>query len=244
MPENVNNLDNIDKFVYFNDITDIVSSEVAEHIKTIGYTPISVDVDIDLIDLTSEESFNNYLEPYKNNLIGAVLSNPPVTLMRGGIENTTDEMWQNARDIFIAPIFNITQVIGKIFMQNQKGSIIYLNSIHAEKPIGNGFLYTACCAAVQGLCRESALIYGNKNVGCYNVMRGIVEGEEEFFASEYSSIHHSPELRFPKERLPSKKSLNELCAFLLSGSAYILNGSDLQADEGFRLYYGKSGYYK
>ncbi|MCL2773129.1 MAG: SDR family oxidoreductase [Oscillospiraceae bacterium] len=219
-----------EKFVYFNNTSDIVASEIAEYIKTIGYTPITGGGDID------------FFEPYKDGLVGAVLANPPV--MHGEIESTTDEMWNNARESFVVPMLNITQVVGEIFMQNKKGSIIYLNSIHAEKPIGNGFLYTMGCAAVQMLCREAALIYGSYNVGCYNVMRGIVEGEESYFASEYSPIHHSSELRFPKEKLPSAKSLNELCAFLLSGGAYILNGTDLQADEGFRLYYGKSGYYK
>jgi NADP-dependent 3-hydroxy acid dehydrogenase YdfG len=163
--------------------------------------------------------------------------------VRGGIEDTTDEMWKNSRDNFVVPMLNITQVVGKILMQNQKGSIIYLNSIHAEKPIGNGFLYSTGCAAVQALCREAALIYGSRSVGCYNVMRGIIEGEELYFTSDYSSIHHNSELRFPKERMPAATALNELCAFLLGDGAYILNGSDLNADEGFRLFYGKSGYY-
>jgi len=207
---------------------------IAKYIKTIGYTPIFSD-NIDI---------NDFLEPYKDNLVGAILANPPVTSMRGGIEDTTDEMWANARNLFVATILNATQAVGKILMQNQKGSIIFLNSIHAEKPVGNGFLYTLGCAAVQALCREAALIYGSFNVGSYNIMRGIVEGEEEYFASDYSSIHHNSELRFPKERLPFADSLNELCSFLLSGNAYILNGTDLYADEGFRLYYGKSGYYK
>ena len=216
------------KFVYFNNVSDIVASEVSEYIKTIGYTPVT-GIDI---------------EPYKENLIGAVLANPPVSLMRGGVEDTTDEMWKNARDIFPVSMLNITQVIGKILIQNKKGCIIYLNSIHAEKPVGCGFLYTMGCAAVQALCREAALIYGSYNVGCYNIMRGIAEGEEAYFTSEYSSIYHNGELRFPLERVPPASSLNELCAFLLSGGAYILNGTDLYADEGFRLYYGKSGYYK
>ena len=226
-----------EKFVYFNDIKERVSSEVAEHIKTIGYTPVYGD-----IDLTSEGSVNNFLEPYKDNLVGAILANPPA--IRGSIENTDDEMWIKSREIFAVPLFNITQAAGKIFMQNKKGSIIYLNSVHAEKPAGDGFLYTMGCAAVQALCREAALIYGSHNVGCYNIMRGIVEGEENCFASDYSPVHHNNELRFPKERVPPKDSLNELCAFLLSGGAYILNGTDLQADEGFTLYYGKSSYYK
>jgi len=219
-----------EKFVYFNNITDIVSAEVAEYIKTTGYIPVFGENDLEQSE-------------YQENLIGAVLANPPVSLMRGGIEDTTDEMWINARDIFVAPILNITQKIGKIFMKNRKGSIIYLNSIHAEKPIGSGFLYTMGCAAVQALCREAALIFGSFNVGCYNIMRGIVEGEEKYFTRDYSSIHHNGDLRFPQERVPAKTSLNELCAFLLSGNAYILNGADLQADEGFRLFYGKSGHY-
>lgn len=231
----------MDKFVFFNSAADIVSAEVAEYIKTTGYTPVIADSDV---DLTSNNSVNSLLEPYKDNLAGAVLSNPHVTLIRGGIEDATDEKWKNARDIFAVPMLNITQIVGKILSQNKKGSIIYLNSVHAEKPVGNGFLYTAGCAAVQALCREAALIYGSSNVGCYNIMRGIVEGEETYFTSDYSPVYHNSEIRFPKEKLPSANSLNKLCSFLLSGGAYILNGTDLHADEGFRLYYGKSGYYK
>ena len=226
--------DKTEKYIFFNNTTDIVSSEVVQYIKTIGYTPLVCDDNI---------SLNDFLEPYSDNLAGAILANPHVDLMYGGIENITDDMWNNARDSFAVPMLNITQVVGKILAQNKKGSIIYLNSIHAEKPVGGGFLYTAGCAAVQALCREAALIYGGDNVGCYNIMRGIVEGEENYFTSDYSPIHHNSEIRFPKEKIPPANSLNELCAFLLSGGVYILNGTDLHADEGFALYYGKSGYY-
>ncbi|MCL2160094.1 MAG: SDR family oxidoreductase [Oscillospiraceae bacterium] len=228
------------KFVYFNATADIVSAEIAEHLKKIGYAPVfSVG-----IDLASAVELGDFFEPYKNDLVGAVLANPPIDIMRGDIENTGDETWNIARDSFAVPMLNMTQVVGKILSEKKGGNIIYLNSIHAEKPIGSGFLYTTGCAAVQMLCREAALIYGSYNVGCYNVMRGIVEGEESFFASDYSPIHHNPNLRFPKEKLPPADAINELCAFLLGGGAYILNGADLHADEGFGLYFGKSGYYK
>ena len=215
-----------DKFVYFDSETDIVASEVAGHIRGLGYEPVMGDI-----------------ERYHDGLVGAVLANPPVGAIRGGIEGTSDEMWAAARDSFAAPMLELTQTVGGILSRNGRGSIIYLNSIHAEKPLGDGFLYSMGCAAVQALCREAALIYGSFGVGCYNIMRGIVEGEEGWFASDYSPVHHNSELRFPKGRVPPTDSLNELCAFLLGGGAYILNGSDLQADEGFAMYYGKSGYY-
>jgi len=219
--------DKTEKFVYFSDMADIVSAEVAGHIEAAGYTPFSGD--IGAVD--------------GDNLAGAILANPPVGGMRGTIEGTGDGLWAEARDMFAAPMLEITQAAGEILSRNKRGSIIYLNSIHAEKPVGGGFLYTMGCAAVQALCREAALIYGSFGVGCYNIMRGIVAGEAGYFASNYSPIHHNSELRFPQERLPPADSLNELCAFLLGGGAYILNGADLHADEGFALYYGKSNYY-
>lgn len=231
----------MNKYIFFNNREDIVSAEVAEYIKTIGYTPVFRDP---CVDMTSAQSFGEFLSPYKNELIGAILANPPI--IYGEIETADDEMWNSARDGFAASMLNATQILGKILAGNylcggnNGGSIIYLNSIHADKPLGNGFLYTLGCAAVQMLCREAALAYGIHNVGCFNVMRGVVEGEESYYTSEYSSLYHNGELRFPKEKMPSAKSLNELCAYLLGGGAYILNGSDLHADEGFRLYYGKS----
>ena len=223
-----------EKLVYFNDLKDIVAAEVAEHIKSIGYMPISC----------GAGELENYLEDNKEELVGAVLANPQVNLMRVNIEEASDDDWREARDIFAAPMLELTQIIGKILAENKRGSIIYLNSVHAEKPVGGAFLYTIGCAAVQALCREAALIYGSSGVGCYNIMRGIVEGEADYFASDYSPVHHNSELRFPQERLPVAASLNELCAFLLSGGAYILNGADLQADEGYTLHYRKSNYYK
>ena len=226
---------NKNKFVFFNNNSDRVSCEVAEYIKTLGYTPVFIDNSVDLI---SEQAVNDFLEPYKGELVGAVLANP--AMIHGEIEYTTDEMWNSARDIFAVAMINLTQIAGKILSQNKTGSIIYLNSIHADKPLGNGFLYSMGCAATQMLCKEAAIIYGASGVGCYNIMRGIVEGEESCFTSEYSSLYHNAELRFPQEKIPSAQSLNELCAFLLSGGGYILNGTDLHADEGFRLYYGKS----
>ena len=225
----------MDKFVFISNIGDKVATEVAAYIKTLGYTPFTCGPET---NAASPEAFAAFIKPYKDNFHGAIFTNPPI--IRSEIETATDEMWVLAREGFVVSMLNMAQVICDIFADKNFGRIIYLNSIHAEKPLGEGFLYTMGCAAAQSLSRETALVYGDKNVASFCVMRGIVEGEEGYFASEYSSIYHNSQYRFPKERIPKADSLNEFCAFLLGDGSYILNGAEIRADEGFVMFQGKS----
>ena len=223
------------KYVFFSDGTSSVVKSIAAHLADQGYSPIlnGIDVSIPLLDKTA---LSAYLANLGEDFCGAVFDNPAP--IRASIEDATDEQWSKARDEFAAPALAFTQCAGDALSALGRGGVVYLNSIHAEKPIGEGFLHTVCCAAVQMLCREAAIRYGKSRVGFYNVMRGILQGEEDLFASEYTAIHHNAHYRFPSEDVPPQQSLDELVAFLLTPAAYILNGTDMHADEGFRLYFG------
>lgn len=132
--------------------------------------------------------------------------------------------------------FCVTKVFCNILREKQQGAIIYLNSIHAEKPVGKGMLFSMGCGAVQMLCREVNQDYGRQGVNCYFVQQGIGEGEDECI-SDVSPIYCGVDLRYPARKIPPRDQLNGLLAFLLTDAAAPLSGSDLRADNGMTMYY-------
>ena len=53
--------------------------------------------------------------------------------------------------------FMLTQAAGEVMKNQKSGSIVYISSIHAEKPAGSSFAYSMAKAAVRMLCKETAI---------------------------------------------------------------------------------------
>ncbi|MBQ8313465.1 MAG: SDR family oxidoreductase [Clostridia bacterium] len=165
----------------------------------------------------------------------AVIHPAPEKIL-GGIDQLTEDDWRRARDEGPVAAFCVTKVFCNILREKQQGAIIYLNSIHAEKPVGKGMLFSMGCGAVQMLCREINQDYGRQGVNCYFVQQGIGEGEEGCI-SDASPLYCGVDLRYPARKIPPKDHLNGLLAFLLTDAAAPLSGSDLRADGGMTMYY-------
>jgi glucose 1-dehydrogenase len=186
------------------------------------------------LDLTDFERLSGFLSGI-GHLHGVIIPAPPQR--RISIEEAGDPDWdEGMREGALSSII-LTHAAGEIMSKNGCGSLIYLGSIHAEKPTGCSFIYSTACSAVQMLCREAALDYGSMGVNCFYIQRGIME-HDLYHKSKYSNIYSRPECRYPKKRIPPPDSLNGLIYFLLSDNAAPLNGSDLRADEGYVMYYG------
>ena len=132
----------------------------------------------------------------------------------------------------------VTKVFGGIFREKKAGTLIYLNSFHAEKPVGYGFLFSAGCGAVQMLAREVNQDYGTSGVRSFFIQRGITPSDPDG-RSDLSPIYYGVDLRYPERHMPQRGYLNALIAFLLTPGAAPLSGSDLRADGGMSMYYGE-----
>ena len=128
------------------------------------------------------------------------------------------------------------KVFGGLFREKKQGSIIFLNSIHAEKPVGKGLLYSTGCGAVDMLSKEAMQDYGPHGVNIYFVERGILEDDPG--KSEVSALYYSVDLRYPVRQIPAPSYLNELLAFLLTPGARPLAGNPIHAEEGLLGFYG------
>lgn len=217
-------------------LTDARSPEAGatgEYLRSRGYNVYENDPDtqVSLYDEAALARLALELPPLK----GVIHPAPP--RLYAACETATDDMWARARDEGVMAAWAVTKVMAEKLIKDGGGSIIYLGSIHAEKPLGEGFLYSMGCAAAQMLCREASQIYAERGVSCFYVQRGPL-AHEEAGRKDKSSVYFGTDMRYPKRQIPENDYLGGLIAFLLSDASWPLNGSDLKADGGMTMYYG------
>ncbi len=200
-------------------------------LKDRGFQVVTVPEDLCLWD---ENALHSFIEPWASSLIGVI--HPAPERILGSVEQVSEEQWDRALNEGPLAAWCVTKVCCGIMKENGGGSMIYLNSIHAEKPVGNGALFSMGCGAVQMLAREATQDYGQFNVRIFFLQKGITKTDPDC-KSPVSSIYYGTDLRYPLRELPREGHLNGLIAFLLTPEAAPLSGSDLRADGGMILYY-------
>ncbi|MBR2264539.1 MAG: SDR family NAD(P)-dependent oxidoreductase [Firmicutes bacterium] len=218
------------KTVIMTDLRTRAAQEAAEYLKMQGYAVQIVPEDIPLWD---EAALSAWAEPFRDALIGVIHPAPPVQTC--GILEITPEAWDRAALEGPVAALIVTKVFCGIFRKKRQGAMIYLNSIHAEKPVGKGYLYSLGCGAVEMLAKEACQDYGADRVGVYFVERGILP--EDQGQSDVSALYFNPQYRYPDQKMPEESYLNGLLAFLLTPAALPLSGSPLQADAGMVGFY-------
>lgn len=212
------------------------AAEAAEFLRAQGYDVCLHDPDgPDGIHLWDESALRALSDRLKGRLVGVIHPAPPRIL--ASILEATDEQWVQARNEGVLSAWAVTKVFAERMAQEGGGAMIYLGSIHAEKPVGGGFLYSLGCGATQMLCREASQDYGTRNVRCMYVQAGIREGDQGGVTGA-TNLYHGVPLRYPQRKYPEEGYLNAMLAFLLTPEAWPLNGADLRADGGMTMFYG------
>ncbi len=217
--------------VIFTDSRMAEAREAQSALKDLGYQVITVPEELCLWD---ENALRAFAEPYADSLLGVV--HPAPDRILGSIESVSEEQWNRAVNEGPMAAWCATKVFCGLMKDHGGGSFIYLNSIHAEKPVGNGALFSMGCGAVQMLAREANQDYAQFNVRIYFVQKGITRTDPDS-KSNVSAVYFGADLRYPQRELPRDGHLNGLIAFLLSPEAAPLSGADLRADGGMTMYY-------
>ncbi len=231
------------KTIFISDNREPAAVLAAEYLHESGYHVILNDLggkkasvcENSSLDVTDYAVLHRYFSSFSPDFYGIIIPAPPVHIV--SIETADEAIWETSMRAGALSSMILTRAAGEILAENGSGVIIYLGSIHAEKPTGCSFVFSAACSAVQMLCREAALDFGAEGVNCFYLQRGVME-HDLGNKNKYTNIYCRPERRYPQKRLPSQDSLNGLILFLLTGAAGPLNGADLRADEGFVMYYG------
>ena len=205
--------------------------EAREYLREQGFEVITVPGEICLWD---EKALRVFAAPYAASLLGVVHPTPERIL--GRVESVSEAQWEQATNEGPLAAWCVTKVFCGLMAEGGGGSMIYLNSIHAEKPVGHGALFSMGCGAVQMLAREANQDYGQFGVHTYFIQKGITPADPES-KSDVSSLYFGADLRYPARTWPEEGWLNGLIAFLLTPEAAPLSGADLRADGGMTMFY-------
>ena len=217
-------------------ITDARSPQARALIPFLSGLGYRVQVPPESCRLWKEEEVRAFAAACPRPLSGVIHPAPP--FLRCGLEEADEEAVARARDEGPLAAWCVAKVFCDLFRGQGGGSLIFLNSVHAEKPMGYGFLFSAGCGAVQMLSREISQDAGTSGVRSFFVQRGPME-EDPDLRSDISHFYFGAGLRYPAGALPAADQLNDLVAFLLTPAASPLSGSDLRADGGMTMYYGR-----
>lgn len=153
------------------------------------------------------------------------------------IEHCDEQTFQSALDENTKTAFLCTQLFGRQMGEQGGGKVVFVSSIHDEKPTGSAFLYSIAKGAVKMLCREAALDLGRRDVNVNLIEMGPVEEDDERFASELSDLYLDYQTRIPSTHLGTYDDLANLVWFLVLDESRFLNGADIRMDGGFTLHY-------
>ena len=217
--------------VIFTDVRMAEAAQARAHLDGLGYRTVTVPKDV---CLWVENALRSFAAPWQDSLLGVI--HPAPDRILGSIEDVSEEDWDRASNEGAIAAWCVTKVFCGLMKDNGGGSMIYLNSIHAEKPVGRGALFSMGCGAVQMLAREACQDYGQFNVNVYFIQKGVTAADPDS-RSPVSAVYYGTDLRYPKREIPEEGHLNGLIAFLLTPEAAPLTGSDLRSDGGMTLYY-------
>ncbi|MBR6322555.1 MAG: SDR family oxidoreductase [Lachnospiraceae bacterium] len=221
-----------DKIVVITDLCTPEAQSAAEYLSGLGYEIVTPPAEV---HLWKEDELTAFTEPLKERL-GAVI-HPAPPIFKGGILEVSEEDWERTSNEGAIAAFIVTKVFCTIFREKKGGTVIYLNSIHAEKPMGKGILHSLNCGAVDMLSREAAQDYSESGVNVFFVERGITTTDDG--KSDASALYFGTDMRYPRRETPKPDYLNGLLAFLLTDAAYPLSGQPIRCDAGMTGFYNQ-----
>ncbi|KKI89792.1 short-chain dehydrogenase [Bacillus sp. SA1-12] len=204
-----------------------------DHCRTQGSMSMIVNV-----DLCKSSEVRTMLEAVEKRLgtVDVLIHNNNVVAPTS-VETCNEELFLQIMNENTKSAFICTQAVGNQMKAKQSGKIIYISSIHAEKPTGSSFAYSASKGAVKLLTREAALILGRYGVNVNTIEMGPIEGDDERFKSDISSLYDSYQFKVPNAILGSHDDLAQCALYLSSDEAIYMNGADIRLDGGFMLHY-------
>lgn len=190
------------------------------------------------VDLCSTEAVDGFLQKAEEHLgpVYVLVHNNNV-VKPVSVSTCEEELFQEMLQVNAKTAFITTQAAGRRMAEQQAGRIIYVSSIHAEKPTGSSFAYSVSKGAVQMLSREAALALGRYGVNVNHIQLGPVEGDHYVFYSEISGLYEDYRYKVPSTVLGTYDDLADLVLYLSSDASASINGADIRVDGGFLLHY-------
>lgn len=143
---------------------------------------------------------------------------------------------QEAFASFVEKDITSAVTTAKVFGSHMRnGSLIFLGSIHSDKPNAAAPLYSMYMGAVKNMIREAAVSFGTRGNRCNFIELGAMGGEDQLFHNEISHFYDGYPFKIPTGHIPSAQDIARIVWFLAEAAA--VNGESIRADSGLVLEY-------
>ena len=159
-------------------------------------------------------------------------------IFRASVEDISEEDFMNHVDRNAKSAFLCTKVLAEDIAKCGGGAVVYLSSLHDEKPTGCAVAYSAGRGAVKMLCKEVALFFGRKKVRCNVVEMDTTLETEAQLDSMLIPFNYDAGSKVAMRKPTAPEDFAGTVAFLVSDDAAHVNGADIRVDGGHLLYYG------
>ena len=153
------------------------------------------------------------------------------------IEDFDEKTWDDEMDEIARTAFVATRAAGiSIALNKINGAILYISSLHGDKPTTTAFIFSAACGAVSLLMKEAALEFGRKNIRVNMLEAGTYLGDDSNITSY---VCFNPDTILRKIALGRRGTPAEIIApalWLCSDEASFVNGASLRVDGGQMLW--------
>lgn len=166
--------------------------------------------------------------------VDILVSNPAVSIRCDFLDYEPEVFERIVKGTLIAG-FHISQLAARhMVKRGGGGKMVFISSVHSERPYGRSGAYNAAKAGLNHLARTIAaeLVHHRINVNAINPGWIDTPGERGTFGDEMIARE---EKKLPWGRIGTPEDIGRAAAFLCSADADYITGTELRVDGGFVL---------
>lgn len=189
-----------------------------------------------ILNVTDREAINKFVEEIKVEFgqIDVLVNNAGVT--KDALIHKMDEnMWDFVIDVNLKGVFNLTQAVAPIMIENQKGSIVNISSVVGIYGNVGQTNYAATKAGVIGMSYTWAKEFTRKGAAVRSnvVAPGYIQ--TEMMETVPEKVLAPIRQKTPLGRLGTPQEIANAVLFLASDESSFVNGHVLEVTGGLRL---------
>ncbi|MBS8266106.1 beta-ketoacyl-ACP reductase [Mesobacillus boroniphilus] len=188
------------------------------------------------LNVTNRAQVAKFVEEVKDEFgkIDVLINNAGIT-RDALIQKMTEDMWDSVIDVNLKGVFNLTQAVAPIMMENGKGSIVSISSVVGVYGNVGQTNYAATKAGVIGMTYTWAKEFTRKGAAVRSnaIAPGYVE--TEMMATVPDKVLQPIREKTPLGRLGQPQEIANAVLFLASDESSYVNGHVLEVTGGLKL---------
>lgn len=188
------------------------------------------------LNVTNRDQVTKFVDEVKKEFgaIDVLVNNAGIT-RDALIQKMTEDMWDAVIDVNLKGVFNLTQAVAPIMMENGKGSIVSISSVVGVYGNVGQTNYAATKAGVIGMTYTWAKEFTRKGAAVRSnaIAPGYVE--TEMMATVPDKVLQPIREKTPLGRLGKPQEIANAVLFLASDESSYVNGHVLEVTGGLRL---------